>query len=174
MDEPVHLDELGKVYLASECYVLKDGKVLMFKRSNTASKFPGYWIGPGDHIDEGKDAMIAAIREIKEEAGVNVGMKDIKLKGVAFHHHIDRNEVWISFIFLATISEIQREGGRVEEGKSQWIPLKELMSMENVFPPSKYYFEHVLNDKPGIMYTNIQWSKAQLVKVLNQRVDLNG
>ena len=38
----------------------------------------------------------------------------------------------------------------------------------------KFYFDHVLKDKPGIMYTNIQWSKAQLVKVLNQRVDKNG
>jgi hypothetical protein len=52
--------------------------------------------------------------------------------------------------------------------------LEELLVMDNVFPPSKYYFEHVLNDKPGILYTNIEWDKAQLVKVLNQRVDKNG
>lgn len=174
MDDHKHLDELGKTYLASECYVIKDEKVLMFKRSDTASKFPGFWIGPGGHIDENEDAMIAAIREVEEEAGVKAKMEDTKLKAVAFHHHLDRNEVWISFIYLATIPKSQNEGEENLEGKAKWIPLEELLTMDNVFPLSKYYFDHVLNNKPGIMYTNIQWEKAQLVKVLNQRVDING
>jgi 8-oxo-dGTP pyrophosphatase MutT (NUDIX family) len=171
MSEPTHLDELGKVQLASECYVFKDNKILMFKRSETASKFPGWWIGPGGHIDEGEDAQSAAIFE---EAGIKVEMKDIKLKAVAFHHHIDREEVWISFVYIATITEDQKEKVVDDEGKSKWIPLDELLVMENVFPPSKYYFDHVLNDKQGIMYTNIQWEKAQLVKVISERVDVNG
>ena len=46
--------------------------------------------------------------------------------------------------------------------------------MDNVFPPSKYYFDHVLNDKQGIMYANITWDKAQLVEVRSQRIDKNG
>ena len=174
MVEPMHLDELGEVHLASECYVLKDGKVLMFKRSETASRFPSWWVGPGGHIDEGEDAQTAAIREISEEAGIKVAMKDIKLKAVAFHHHLDRGEVWIAFVYLASIPEHQVEKEKDDEGKAEWIPLKELLTMKNVFPPSKYYFEHVLNDRPGIMYTNIQWEKAQLVKVLNQKVEYNG
>lgn len=174
MSELTHLDELGKVQLASECYVFKDGKVLMFKRSETASKFPGWWIGPGGHIDEGEDAQSAAIREIYEEAGVKVDSKDIKLKALAFHHHLDRNEVWISFVYIATIPEEQSEKEEDDEGKAKWIPLEELLKMDNVFPPSKYYFNHVLNDKPGILYTNIEWENAQLVKVLSERVDVNG
>ena len=174
MNEPKHLDELGQVQLASECYVLKDGKVLMFKRSETATKFPGFWIGPGGHIDEGEDAQQAAVRELYEEAGIKVGMDQIKLKAVAFHHHLDRKEVWISFVFLARIPEHQEEKMEDAEGKAKWVSLKELLKMDNVFPPSKYYFDHVLNDKPGIMYTNIQWEKAELVKVLSQRVDVNG
>lgn len=174
MEEPKHLDELGKTYVCSECYVIKDGKVLLFKRSETASKFPGYWIGPGGHIDNSDDAVTAAIREIKEEAGIDVGLDDIKLKGVALHHHLDRGEVWCSFVFLATIPEHQTEKTEDIEGRAKWIDLKELESMDNIFPPSKYYFDHVLKDKPGILYTNIEWSGAQLVRVLNQTVDTNG
>lgn len=174
MDEPKHLDQLAKINLASECYVIKDGKVLMFKRSETASKFPGWWIGPGGHIDHEEDVLLAAVREIEEEAGVKVSLDDIKLKAVAIHHHLDRQEVWVSFVFLANISEYKTEAGESDEGKAKWIPLEELFTMDNVFPPSKFYFDHVLNNKPGIMYTNIQWSNAQLVKVLNQRVDKNG
>ena len=174
MEEPKHLDELGKTYVCSECYVIKDGRVLLFKRSETASKFPGYWVGPGGHIDNNDDAVTAAIREMKEEAGIIVGLNDIKLKGVALHHHLDRGEVWVSFVFLATIPKNQTEKENDIEGKAKWIDLKELGTMDNIFPPSKYYFDHVLNDKPGILYTNIEWSNAQLVRVLNQTVDTNG
>lgn len=168
------LDQLGKTNIASECYVIKDGKVLMFKRSETASKFPGWWIGPGGHVDHDEDVLTAAVREIEEEAGIKVKLSDIKLKAIAFHHHLDRGEVWISFVFLASIPEHQVEKGEDVEGKSKWIPLSELMTMDRVFPPAKFYFDHVLNDKPGIMYTNIQWEKAELVKVLSQQVDTNG
>lgn len=174
MDDPKHLDKLGEINLASECYVIKDEKVLMFKRSEKASKFPGFWIGPGGHIDHNEDAILAAVREVNEEAGVKVDLDDIKLKAIALHHHLDRGEVWVSFVFLTTIKENQNTGNKSVEGNARWIPLEELMSMEDVFPPSKFYFDHVLNDKPGILYTNIQWKNAQLVKVLNQRVDKNG
>lgn len=174
MTEEIHLDKLDPVNLASECYVVRNGKVLMFKRSETSSRFPGWWIGPGGRINSDEDALLAAVREIKEEAGVEVDLKDIKLKAIAFHHHLDRKEVWISFIFLATIPHDQDRMGDEVEGKSSWIPQNELIKMDKVFPPTKYYFDHVLGDEPGIMYANIEWENAQLVKVLSQRVDKNG
>jgi 8-oxo-dGTP diphosphatase len=169
-----HLDECGKIKIASECLVIQGDKVLMFKRSEAARRFPGYWIGPGGHIDENEDPMLAAIREIKEEAGVTVSMKDIKLKAIATHFHKDLNETWISFQFLAIISKDQEVCEDCDEGKAQWIVKKDLLSMDKIFPPSKFYLDHVLNDKPGIMYANITWNNSKLVKVNSQRVDRNG
>lgn len=174
MNSDNHLDELGKVYLASECYVVKGSQVLLFKRSETAKKFPGFWIGPGGHIDADEDALTAAIREVEEETGINVNEKVIKLKAVAFHYHLDLGEVWVSNVYLATIHELgDTNEGIEDEGRGKWVDVKEALTMENVFPPAKYYFEHVLNDKPGILYTNIQWEKSQLVKVNSHRVDTN-
>jgi 8-oxo-dGTP diphosphatase len=143
----------------------------MFKRSNNASKFPGFWIGPGGHIDEDEDALTAAIREVEEEAGVVVEEDSIKLKAVALHYHIDLKEVWTSFVFLAQIPKHQKVNRPNNEGVARWIPLDELFQMKNIFPPTRYYFDHVLNDKAGIMYTNIQWENSELVKVLNQKID---
>lgn len=174
MAESKHLDELGKIHLCTECYVTKDHKVLLFKRSDSASKFPGFWIGPGGHIDKNDDAITGAIREIKEEAGIDITPSNIKLKGLSLHYHLDRGEVWVSFIFLATIPTHQDAKIEDIEGKARWIDLEELESMDNIFPPSKYYFDHVLNDKPGVMYTNIEWSESQLVRKISQTVDING
>lgn len=174
MTETTHLDSLGKIYLACESYVVKDGKVLLFRRSSTSRVFPGALIGPGGHIDSTEDAMTAAIREVEEETGIKIGEEDIKLKAVAYHYHKDRGELWISNIYLARINENQETSdGIEEEGKGEWVSIDEALNGEAVFPPSKYYFDHVLNDKPGIMYTNITWENAQLVKVNSQRVDTN-
>jgi len=166
-----HLDELGKIKLASEVYIVKDGRLLLFKRSAKAKRFPGYWIGPGGHIDEGEDAMLAALREVEEETGVRIETSDIKLKAVVIHHHLDREEVWVSSMFLATIPEQQAIKKNEREGKAKWWPLEEVKKLKSVFPPSAYYFEHVLGDRKGVMYTNIQWKDAKLVKVFSERVD---
>ncbi len=174
MNNSKHLDELGKINLATETYVIKDNKVLMFKRSENSTNFPGYWTVPGGHIDSEEDALSGAVREIMEETGIVVTTEDIKLKAVTLNNHLDKGQVWVSFVFLASINDDQSTKGADEEGDSEWIDLERLQTMENIFPPLKIYFDHVLNDKPGIMYTNTQMKNAELVKILSQTIDKNG
>lgn len=174
MNNSKHLDGMGQINLATETYVIYGRKVLMFRRSENSRTFPGFWTVPGGHIDSEEDAMLSALREIKEETGVVVETKDIKLKAVTLNHHVDREQVWVSFVFLATIPEEQGVKGVDEEGDSKWIEMEELKTMDNVFPPLKIYFDHVLNDMPGIMYTNTQMEKAQLKHFFSKTIDKNG
>jgi hypothetical protein len=74
---------------------------------------------------------------------------------------------------LAKLPAYQKVKQINKEGKSRWISLEEVFKMKEVFPPSRFYFNHVLKDKPGILYTNIQWRNSRLVKVLSQKVDKN-
>ena len=168
--KPKRLHELVQLIVACETYIIHDGKVLMHKRAEDKKKFPGFWIGPGGHVDEGEDVLTTAIREVKEEAGVDIYPQDIKLKVLAFHNHIDRNEVWMEYLFRATIPSRQKVVSN-HEGESKWIPLQELIKMDKVFPPSKYYFNHILNDNPGILYNSSQWKNSHLVKVMSERID---
>jgi 8-oxo-dGTP pyrophosphatase MutT (NUDIX family) len=115
--------------------------------------------------------LTAAIREVEEETGVKVGQHDIKLKAIAIHHHVDLKETWLIPIFLTTIPKDQSVSEENSEGKAKWIEKEELLKMDNIFPPAKFYFDHVLNDKPGIMYTNIYWGNSQLLEVKSQRID---
>ncbi len=170
MATPRRLHEVGKLIVACETYIVRDGSVLMHKRAADKKQFPGFWIGPGGHIDEGEDAFSAAIREVKEETGVTLSTKDVALKVLAFHHHIDRGEVWMEYLFHATIPTAQPVRS-TSEGTSQWINLDELLRMDNVFPPSQYYFHHIFQNKPGIMYNYSQWKEAKLVRVLSEHVD---
>ena len=95
--KPLHLDKLGTINLATETYVVRSGKILMFKRSKSAKLFPGFWTVPGGRIDSNEDAVSSAAREIEEETGVRISLDDIKLKAVTMNHHVDRGEVWVSF-----------------------------------------------------------------------------
>ncbi|MBT3249957.1 MAG: NUDIX domain-containing protein [Candidatus Pacebacteria bacterium] len=167
------IHEVAQPIFVSEVYIVHDNKLLMFKRSETKKKFPGFWSLPGGHIDEGEDPLAAAIREVQEETGVIITPEDIKLKVVAMHHHLDREEMYIAFAFSVGLKESPMLNTGVDEGKAHWIEIDKAKTLENVFEPVKYYFNHVLNNKPGIIYNTSQWENTKLVRVLSETIDKN-
>jgi 8-oxo-dGTP diphosphatase len=166
------LHEVGQLIVACETYIVYQGKVLMHKRAETKAKFPGFWIGPGGHVEEGEDVLSAAIREIQEETGVTLQPEQISLKVLAFHHHLDRGEVWMEYLFRAEIPSDQPIHS-TQEGETAWITIEELKSLDNIFPPSKFYLDHILDKNSGIKYNASEWKDTQLVRVLSERVDKN-
>jgi len=71
---------------AASAAVFRDGRVLIVERGKGALR--GVWSLPGGHIEPGERAMAAAMREIKEETGV-----DAALLGLAdVHDVLLRNE----------------------------------------------------------------------------------
>lgn len=168
------LHELDQPIFTSDVYIMCGDEVLMFKRSETKKKFPNFWSIPGGHIDENEDPLACAIREVREETGIYITPNDIKLRGVAIHHHLDRKEVYIAFTFVATLKDKVTTFPTSNEGSAHWVKKKDMMNMENVFPPVKYYFNHILNDHKGVMYDMSQWRDSKLVRVLSESVDQNG
>ena len=165
-----HLSETAKIIPVVECLIVRDGKVLLLKRSETSKKFPGYWIGPGGHVDENEDILTAAIREVEEETGVKVGDAEIKLKAIAIGNHSDRGETYLVHYFLIRLDSDQTIIDS-DEGGSSWIPTKEVLTMDKVFPPFKYYLEHSLSDNSGILYTNVRLENLEIIEVLSRSVD---
>ena len=74
-DEEAKYDR-GPVRLAS-CMVIQDDSdsVLLTKRSKDMSVFPGAWVLPGGHIEVGESLEECAIREVKEETGIEIDIK---------------------------------------------------------------------------------------------------
>lgn len=168
---PKRLHQTAQPIFTSEVYIMCGDEMLMFKRSETKEKFPGFWSVPGGHIDEGEDPLAAAIREVKEETGITITPDNIKLKVVALHHHLDRKEMYVAFVFIATIPEKVEPKTDVEEGTGHWVEKTAMLTMDNVFEPIKYYFDHVLNEKPGVIYNMSEWKDTKLVRVLSETVD---
>lgn len=166
------LHELDQpIFTVDVCITHKD-RVLMLQRSETKKAFPGWLALPGGHIEANEDPLAAAIREVKEETGITVLPSGLRQKFVAVHHHLDRNEVYIVFGFLAELSVLDTPVIGNSEGTLVWVEKKTLLALETVLPPVKYYLHHLLTGK-GTLYNNSTWNNATLVAVNSQTHDAN-
>ena len=54
--------------------VLRDehGRMLLLRRSNKCRSFAGYWEWPGGAVEAGEEYAVAAVREAREETGLEV------------------------------------------------------------------------------------------------------
>ena len=67
---PINLwgDEPRSYRLAGGVYVVRDGKIAMLQRGGGA--MVGFWSLPGGMVDPGEGPKTAAVRELKEESGL--------------------------------------------------------------------------------------------------------
>lgn len=88
------LDEAGEVagHAAGVLFVAPDGDVLLLRRAASEKNYGGHWGLPGGGVDGGETPEQGAVREAREEMGVDVDPADLKPlhrvrtpTGMAFH-----------------------------------------------------------------------------------------
>ena len=109
-------------------FVLNGGAVLMMKRSPHRRVFPNQYNGLGGHIERDEDPASGALREIKEESGLDV--HSLRLRSV---HNIDagRNSGILLFVYTA-ISDSRTIERHSPEGKLEWVEQGRLSEIDLV------------------------------------------
>ncbi len=137
-------------YSAVNLFLMKDGLILLQRRSNTGFMDGMYGV-PAGHV-EGKETIVGAlIREAKEEIGITLQEKDLKVAHIMHRVSAD-DRVYFDIILTAETwsGEIQNlEPEKHDEVR--WFPLNQLP--ENFIPYFKRSLERM--DK-GIFFSEEQ------------------
>lgn len=135
MDKPIRK--------AVRCYLIKDNEVVVTKYKK-GNKKEGYYDIPGGKIEKGESPKQTAIREMKEETGIEI--QNLKYKGIMTIEYPDR-----MFIFDTFISkEYEGEPQEFEENTSEWIDIDKLLKKEkilsNIILLDKFLIKGLIDD----------------------------
>ncbi len=131
--------------LATLCYVQnkKTNSTLMLHRVKKENDYHhGKWNGLGGKFEPGESPEECAVREVKEESGLNA--KSIKMKGFITFPIFDGIEDW--YVFLFVIDDYDGELIDSNEGNLEWIPNEELINI-NLWDGDKYFIPWLFEDK---------------------------
>ena len=109
--------------------------VLLQKRSRNKDSFPGmYDTSSAGHIPAGEEPLPSALRELKEELGIEAGPEDLRYAGMfhgqyekEFHGHVFRdNEIARVYVYDRPVAaeELTLQESEVEEVR--WFDLEEV------------------------------------------------
>lgn len=143
--------------LATLCYVRKNGKTLMLHRVKKENDIhQGKWNGLGGKLEPGETPEECAIREIREEAGLNA--TSLKLKGFLTFPGFANDEDWYAFVFV--VEEFKGELIDSAEGNLRWIPDEELRNL-NLWEGDHLFLPWL--DEPGLFSAKFVYSDGKLV-----------
>jgi len=100
------------------CFIVHDQRVLLLRGAADKRIWPNRYNGIGGHVEPGEDVYSAALREIREETGLEVS--DLRLRGVVNVCTDPRGVGVLLFIFTARApnSEVRPSA----EGTPEWVP----------------------------------------------------
>ena len=116
------------------CLVIKDGKILLAKRSQGLSE-AGKWCFLGGYVDRDETVLEAGIREAREETGWEVNnLRLLRIVDNPDRPHEDRQN--IDFLYIA--DAVKKVGDKDWESDDvQWFELDELP------PGDQMAFDHL-------------------------------
>ena len=138
-----------KLVSAVHIFLIRDGQVLLLRRFNTGYEDGNYSVVAG-HLDGGEEVKAAAIREAREEVGIEIAPGDLQVVGV-MHRRSDDERVDFFVTATAWAGKItNREPHRCDQ--LAWFDLDALP--ENVIP---YVRRALDNYRKGKWFDSFGW-----------------
>lgn len=142
---------------ATLCYVRREDKTLMVHRIKKENDMhQGKWNGLGGKLEPGETPEECAIREIREESGLEV--KHLVLKGLLTFPLFAKNEDWYAFVFVVD----QVEGDLIDspEGTLEWV------DNENILELNLWEGDHIFLpwlDRSGFFSAKFVYDKGRYI-----------
>ncbi|MBN2112485.1 NUDIX domain-containing protein [Candidatus Woesearchaeota archaeon] len=121
--------------------VVDNGKVLLLKR--TKEPFVGYWALLGGKIEFGEHPEETAVRELKEETGIDA--KVSKVKGILSEVVKDKDtgeDKWHFIMFMCEMEPEHTDAKSSDEGELRWFDMETIEEHKDEIVPSDL---HIIN-----------------------------
>lgn len=132
------------------CLLIREGEILLAMKKRGFGA--GRWNGTGGKFDAEKDKTIldAAIRETKEEIGVDIGKslpagRQAEKVGL-FHFSFPHKPEWDQDVTLFVAKEWIGEPTESEEMMPKWFSVSEI-PYDLMWPDDKHWLPHILQGK---------------------------
>jgi 8-oxo-dGTP pyrophosphatase MutT (NUDIX family) len=125
------------------CFLLKDGRVLLGMKKRGFGT--GKWNGFGGKLKDEEDAKVAATREIKEEAGVDIALDDLREVGT-LEFHFQNTSDWDNLCHIFTATKWSGDPSESEEMRPQWYDINKL-PFDSMWVDDSYWVPLVLAGK---------------------------
>jgi 8-oxo-dGTP pyrophosphatase MutT (NUDIX family) len=117
------------------CILEHGGKILLLKRSNLVGTYRGLWGGVAGFVEELEDPYETAIKEIREEVGIDLDSMVLMKKGepLEFSDTYDgRRYDWIVYPFLFHVEAKELVHLDWEHEDAVWVSPTELRKYDTV------------------------------------------
>lgn len=149
---------MDKVIDTTMIYLKKDDCYLLLYRNKKKNDInEGKWIGVGGHVEEGETIDQCAIRETKEETGLDV--HSLKCAGEVLF--IDENLKMMMYIY--EIEDFSGELIECNEGELKWIPIKDIYNYP-MWEGDKAFLPLLINHAPYFKM-RLTYQHNELIKV---------
>ena len=122
---------------------------------NRKRKYPG-WSYPGGHVEKGESIYDCAVREVKEETGLNV--YDLTYCGIVHWAHRETDKRYLCYMYKTTNydGELIAE---TDEGEQFWVSIEDLMAApKNRFSSLHYCLSPLFHEFEKYSEVFISWS----------------
>lgn len=123
------------MFYATLCEIIKDGKILLKKANRGVSK--GKWNGLGGKIEVGESVLENLIREVREEAGIEIDNPIYHGKIKFFQGNRDK---LFGIVYIFSANSFKGKIRESDEGELRWfslnkIPFYEMWQDDSIWLP---------------------------------------
>ena len=143
--------------LATLCYLKRNGKTLMMHRVNKENDIhEGKWNGLGGKFEAGETPEECVVREVREEAGVDIVYP--RFEGVLTFPRFADSRDWYVFVFTCTDFEGEPLA-ESREGRLEWIEDENLLDL-NLWEGDLHFLRWI--EQPEFFSAKFEYRKGEL------------
>lgn len=107
----------------------KTKKLLLIRRSKTDDRRPGQWDIPGGMVEPDERVEDAALRECREEVGIDVSVNTVKLVYTDRHYFDDDSTKLVNWLLFYGLSEEVAVKLSFEHDEYRWVSASEAVNL---------------------------------------------